>query len=258
MPLAGLISGIAIWVLDAYIDVFLLNEEQTLLENIFNPELTELWMRSLVVAVLFILGMFARQSILKHIALDLRMLDYQNELEKEVELRTRELSEKSQQLQIIANQDPLTLLANRRKFNVNLEQEFQRFKRHKQNFSIIIIDIDHFKKINDQFGHNTGDKVIKQFAEVLSDNCRRTDTVARWGGEEFIILSIETDINQALLQANKIITAIRSTDFTEAGNITASIGISCNTDHSSAEAIINHADKALYKAKHNGRDRIEH
>ena len=257
MPFLGLLSGVFIWVLDAYIDVYILDEEQSLLGNIFHPEATELWMRSLIILVLFSLGMFARRSIIKHIELDKKLFNYQKELEQQVALRTAELTEKSHQLQIIANQDPLTHLANRRKFNEDLTREFERFQRHGKDFSIILLDIDYFKKINDQFGHNTGDDVIVLFAEKLSETCRRTDTVARWGGEEFIILSIETDLNQALLQSKKIMHVIRSTDFPEIGKITTSIGISCNVNHHSPEDIINHADKALYKAKENGRDRIE-
>ena len=258
IPVLGLIAGLAIWIMDAYIDVFFLQEEQTLLENIFNPEATELWMRSLIVLVLLGLGLFAQKAISKHIDLDNRLFNYQMELEQLVTERTAELTEKSQQLQIIANQDPLTHLANRRKFNENLKQEFQRFQRHRKSFTIILIDIDFFKKINDQFGHNKGDEVIVLFAEILSETCRCTDTIARWGGEEFIVLSIETDLNQALLQANKIMNAIRSTNFPAIGKITASIGLSCNLNRDTAEELINHADKALYKAKQLGRDRIEH
>jgi len=258
IPVMGLLSGLAIWIIDAYIDVIILNGKQTLLENIFNPEATELWLRTLIVFVLLAMGIFSRRSTLKHIALDQRLLNYQQELEQQVAQRTEELTEKTQQLQIVANQDPLTQLSNRRKFNESLAHEFLRFQRHRKPFSIIMIDIDHFKSINDKFGHDTGDKVLVRFAEVLSEYCRCTDTVARWGGEEFIALSIETDLNQALLQAKKIIQAIRSTDFPAVGKITASLGVCCNLHHDTAESIINHADKALHKAKHNGRDRIEH
>ena len=258
MPAIGLLSGMMIWVIDAYIDVILFNNEQTLIDNIFNPDVTELWMRSLIVSVLFAMGIFSRRSILKHIKLDQRLLNYQHELEQQLEQRTEELTEKSQQLQIAANQDPLTQLSNRRKFNESLSHEFLRFQRHRKPFSIIMIDIDNFKSINDKLGHDTGDKILVHFAEILLEYCRCTDTVARWGGEEFIALSIETDLNQALLQAKNIMHAIRSTDFPAVGKITASIGICCNLHHDSAESIISHADKALYKAKNNGRDRIEH
>lgn len=258
IPVLGFIAGLSIWVLDAYIDVFFLQEEQTLLDNIFNPEATEFWMRSLVVLVLLGLGLFAQRAISRHIELDNRLLNHQIELEQLVAQRTTELTEKSKQLQIIANQDPLTHLANRRKFNENLKQEFQRFHRHRKSFTIILIDIDYFKKINDQYGHNTGDEVIVLFSEILSETCRCTDTVARWGGEEFIVLSIETDLNQALLQANKIMNSIRSTNFPSIGKVTASIGLCCNLNHDTPEELINHADKALYKAKQSGRDRIEH
>ena len=108
LPMAGFCAGIFIWVLDAFIDVYVLDEEQTILQNIFSPETTELWMRTLVMFVLIAMGIFSRYSILRHIELDKILLNHQYELEILVEQRTNELQIKTEEMIILANQDPLT------------------------------------------------------------------------------------------------------------------------------------------------------
>ncbi|MDH5735377.1 MAG: diguanylate cyclase, partial [Gammaproteobacteria bacterium] len=238
LPLAGFISGIAIWILDAAVDIYILGEEQTLIENIINPEVTEFWMRSLVLFVLLMMGIFARKAIIKHIELDKTLLNHKRDLENQVMERTKELQIKTEKMIILANQDPLTGLSNRRKFSELLEQEYNRFTRHNVPFCIIMIDIDFFKKINDQYGHDIGDQVLIRFSQTIKNSIRKTDEIARWGGEEFIILAIETnDINVKVL-ANNIRTSIKSTAHDKAGHITASIGITCSHQHDRLPDII--------------------
>jgi len=258
LPLVGLLAGILIWLIDASVDVFLLGEEQTLLDNIVNPEITELWMRILVTAILIAMGVFARFSLEKHIRLDTILLNHKQKLEELVALRTKELEAKTQELGIIANQDPLTGLSNRRKFNEILQREYNRFSRHDTKFCIIMIDIDYFKNVNDTCGHDTGDEVIVNFSNSIRENTRKTDEVARWGGEEFIILAVETDENNVMRLANKVRTKIKSYQHEKAGYITASIGVSCCHKDDTPESLIKRADDALYQAKNNGRDRIEY
>jgi len=246
------------WLIDAMVDVFVLDEEQGILENILAPdEPTELWMRTLVVLVFGIMGFFSRHVLLKHIELDTVLLDYQQRLEDIVFERTQELVDKARQLEVLASTDPLTRLFNRRKFSEVLELEISRFQRYKQPFCLINIDIDFFKKINDAHGHDAGDKVIEEFAEILQSSIRRSDSAARWGGEEFLLLIIESSLEDTLMVAEKLKTTFNNTKFDRVGIVTASIGITEVCEGDTHEDIIRRSDQALYKAKDNGRNRAE-
>ena len=146
-PVIGLITGLFIWVIDAVVDVYLIGEEEGLIENILAiEEPTELWMRTLVVLVFLIMGFFFRHVLQKHIELDVTLLKYQNDLEAIIEERTRELIEKANEFETLANLDSLTKLYNRRKFSEILNYELNRFSRYQKQFSLINIDIDYFKK----------------------------------------------------------------------------------------------------------------
>lgn len=255
MPIMGLAFGLLAWVADAVIDVYVLDEEQELLVNILLPdESTELWMRTLVVIVFLFMGFISRHILLKHIELDRVLLEYQKKLEQMVEQRTHELLSKTEQLEVLASTDPLTGLSNRRKFNGLLDHEIKRFERYEQSLCLILIDIDHFKTINDTYGHDVGDKVIVEMANVLETGVRRSDCVARWGGEEFILLNIELDEKQAYKVAEKLRALINKTSFETVGKITVSIGVTQIKPKDDAELILKRVDRALYAAKNNGRD----
>ncbi len=164
-------------------------------------------------------------------------------------------------LEALALTDPLTNIPNRRYiFNV-LEGEFKRVKRKGGLFSVMMVDIDYFKMVNDQYGHGVGDEVLKLFAEFLSESIREMDSVARYGGEEFIIFLPDTSVKEALTLGQRINQECRSlTHDTPIGEckFTISIGISVsNEGDKHVHQVINRADEALYKAKRNGRDRVE-
>lgn len=257
-PLAGFIVGIMIWFIDAFIDVYLLDEEQSLIENILTPdESTEFWMRSLVLIVFVLMGIFSRHVLLKQIELDSLLMDYQIHLESMIRERTESLQNKTRELELLASTDSLTGLLNRRKFSETLNLEIKRFIRYKKAFSLINIDIDHFKKVNDTYGHDIGDKVITAFADILKQNIRDSDSAARWGGEEFLILIIETRAEEAIEITEKLLALIRETQIEPVGNTTASIGVTSVRQGDTEESILIRSDQALYKAKDNGRNRIE-
>lgn len=257
-PIAGLFFGLLIWLIDAMVDVLILEEEQGIIENILMPdESTELWMRTLVVIVFVVMGFFSQHVLKKHIELDRALLDYQKRLEEIVYERTQDLVAKAQLLEVQANTDPLTSLFNRRKFSEVLELELSRFQRYKQAFCLINIDIDFFKQVNDTYGHNVGDKVIQQFSEIIQSSIRRSDSAARWGGEEFLLMIIESDIQGTLKVAENLSKAFNETHFDTVGKVTASIGITEVSPGDNHEDIIRRSDQALYKAKDNGRNRIE-
>lgn len=257
-PLAGFIFGLFIWVIDAIIDVTLLNDDQSLLSNIFSPdEPSELWMRTLILITFVSMGFYSRHVLIKHIELDKILLDYQQRLEEIIHERTQTLIERTEQLEILASTDSLTGLFNRRKFTQLLNQELIRYQRYQQKFSILILDIDYFKNVNDTYGHDTGDKVLIEFSDIIENNIRSSDSFGRWGGEEFILLLIESDQKHTEVTAKKLLNAINTHTFDTVGKITTSIGVSQPLKNDTNESIIKRADNALYNAKDNGRDRIE-
>ncbi|MDD2344147.1 MAG: diguanylate cyclase [Tolumonas sp.] len=167
------------------------------------------------------------------------------------------------QLRHLSETDALTGLANRRAFDLHMTEEFQRFLRYRHPFSVVMVDIDWFKRINDTFGHAVGDHVLTEFAWRLRDHIRKTDFLARIGGEEFAILMPETYPLDARKRTELLQQTINATPFQQAGTsdlplmITASFGISCVADNDLvAEAPLIRADTALYKAKNNGRNQV--
>jgi diguanylate cyclase (GGDEF)-like protein len=124
-------------------------------------------------------------------------------------------------------------------------------------FSVILADIDHFKAVNDRFGHQVGDKVLVKIAEIIRSSVRATDLAGRWGGEEFVIISPGTDIDGGISLAEKIRTRLESADLDEIGHRTASFGVTAFADGDGIEDIIARADIGLYTAKQGGRNRVE-
>jgi diguanylate cyclase (GGDEF)-like protein len=174
--------------------------------------------------------------------------------------KNRQLEEMLQKVEILAITDPLTELFNRRRFEAVLDKEFSRSVRYDAPLSCLMIDIDHFKKVNDEFGHHTGDLVLKEVAQLLRSNARDVDTVARWGGEEFVILLPQTKKESGIAGASRILKIIGGHEFPGIEKaITVSIGIAGVPDPSidSGEKLINACDLALYEAKRKGRNRVE-
>ncbi|MCG3683084.1 diguanylate cyclase [Aliarcobacter butzleri] len=183
---------------------------------------------------------------------------YQNSLEEKVKQRTEELLVKNAELLRLSITDNLTKLYNRVKLDKSLQEEMNRSLRYNTNFSIILLDIDYFKKVNDNFGHQIGDEVLIESAQVLSKNIRNVDILGRWGGEEFLVICPETKIEDAIKVASHINVAIKLHKFTTYPNtVTMSLGVaSFNKDIKNVDDIILNADKALYQAKEEGRDRV--
>ena len=154
--------------------------------------------------------------------------------------------------------DPLTQLPNRLAYDERLKQEYSRWKRYNSTLLIMVWDIDFFKKVNDTYGHQAGDKVLKIIADLLQKNLRETDFIARFGGEEFVGLMPETTLGGGYKIAEKIRTAVEKLDFHYRGDnvkITISCGISLFIENDTPETAFSRADKALYQAKDKGRNR---
>jgi diguanylate cyclase (GGDEF)-like protein len=168
-----------------------------------------------------------------------------------------ELEELARDLRFKASTDPLTGLANRSKLNHQLDQEIARAARYGGPVAFIIYDVDHFKHINDNYGHTIGDKVLIELSSLASENIRKIDVLARWGGEEFAIIVPETPANRAAELAQSLRAAIEAHIFPEVGTITCSFGVAEYQPGDTAETLVERADKALYCAKVNGRNRVE-
>ncbi len=164
------------------------------------------------------------------------------------------LEEANKKLTLLANTDILTNVYNRKRFNELLEKELQRTKRHKHQLSIIMFDIDHFKQINDTYGHQVGDEVLKRVASICKSGIRDIDYIARWGGEEFMILSPETGIEEAGQLAERVREQISLTDFGIKEKIYCSFGVTEFKDSDDIEPFIHRVDQALYQAKGAGRN----
>ena len=160
------------------------------------------------------------------------------------------------ELENISRTDQLTKVSNRMHLDDVLQKQYSRFKRTQESSSIILIDIDHFKSVNDEYGHLVGDTVLIEFAKILMSHIRLEDTLGRWGGEEFLIILPSTTLEQAIIIANKLCKVVSQNIFTSIGNKTASFGVSTFEKSLSIENIIDEADKALYHSKENGRNQV--
>lgn len=160
-------------------------------------------------------------------------------------------------LKNLSQTDTLSGLYNRRFMNKKLEEEILKYKRYKTPFSILLLDVDFFKKINDTYGHDKGDFVIKKISTLMQQNTRDTDISARWGGEEFLILVPNSNLEGAVILANNLKQIIEKTDFITKEKITVSVGVSTFNENLNQEELLKLADNALYKAKNSGRNKVE-
>ena len=168
------------------------------------------------------------------------------------------LLSKTTKLEEKASVDFLTKLYNRRKFNSFLEYEISKANRYKeQQLSILLVDIDYFKNVNDFHGHLVGDNILQEVSKILTICSRDTDIVARWGGEEFILMLPQTNVEQAFLVAQKLRVTIEKHKFDEVKHITCSIGVTQFQRNEDKDTLFKRVDSALYKAKNAGRNRVE-
>lgn len=169
-------------------------------------------------------------------------------LEQRVQRRTQELER-------LARTDMLTGIANRREVVSVGHREFARAQRYRRNFSVIMIDIDFFKQINDKKGHQAGDDALIHVAQTLQRCCRQSDHLGRYGGEEFLMICPETDIDAAMQLADRCRIAVM--EMADEPGITISLGVADIADEIDLESLISDADAALYRAKEAGRNRVE-
>lgn len=171
--------------------------------------------------------------------------------------KTTKLKVALDHLRELATIDQLTGLFNRTYFDIRVINEMARAKRYNTPLSLVIFDLDYFKGINDTFGHDVGDKVLRHAARICSENVRETDIIARWGGEEFVVLAPQTDMEGAQQLAEKLRSMLENSPIDPFGVVTGSFGVAVYTANEDFESWYRRVDQALYKAKSGGRNRVE-
>lgn len=166
------------------------------------------------------------------------------------------LAMKNKQLEVMATKDALTGLNNRYSLDEELTREMNKAKRFERPLSVMLIDIDNFKQINDNFGHQVGDMVLKQIGNQLQHGVRNTDIVGRWGGEEFLVVCPETDVEGVCKLAENLRTKVEEQVYPVQSNVTASFGVTSLEGDESIKELLNRADSNLYRAKESGRNKV--
>ena len=248
----GVLASAIFWCLDATIDVLFFadgEEDETILGSIFSPSAHELYMRGIVVLLFTITSIIARNLIHTQEKTNQELNKHKNNLQGLVEMRT-------EQLEKLATIDDLTQVYNRRKIYELAGYEIDRSIRYKHPLSVIMIDIDHFKKINDSYGHDIGDKILQQVCDSISAIIRKPDIFGRVGGEEFMLLLPETSGDDASDFAERIRTTIEQKEFETVKNVTISLGVTECVEEDNILPLFKRADNALYTAKNDGRNRV--
>lgn len=188
-----------------------------------------------------------------------RMTDGLRHSRTEIEAASLALQQQNQLLERLSVTDSLTGLYNRRKLDEFLAEQIARFQRHGRGFSALMLDIDHFKPLNDNHGHQQGDEVLAQVAKILAQSIRNVDFAARYGGEEFVVVLAETDLQAAMDTAERIRATVADAAYGSAERritVTVSVGVAEYRKDETADAVIARADQALYQAKDAGRNRV--
>jgi diguanylate cyclase (GGDEF)-like protein len=170
--------------------------------------------------------------------------------------RVHELEARCMKLELEARQDDLTGLLSRRRVGLALSQELSRTERYGASTSLVMIDLDHFKEVNDQNGHAVGDEVLRRVGAAVARMVRATDSAGRFGGEELLLVLADTGEGDAWVLAERVRAAIAELDLNGV-RVTASLGVASAHDEAEAKEVLERADQAMYAAKRKGRDRVE-
>ena len=245
----AVLASIVFWLLDALIDTLFFDGDESLFESIFQPTTHEIYMRSTVLILFLIVSYIARILLKQQEKISHELENHKYNLEELVAKRT-------EQLEKLATIDDLTQIYNRRKFFEMAKYEIERDERYQHPLSVIMIDIDHFKDVNDLHGHQAGDQTLQIISKAILSIIRTTDIFGRIGGEEFSIVLPETSKQDAKNLAERIRVCIENETFPGIGNLTVCLGVTQLFSDDRLNSIFNRADIALYAAKNGGRNRV--
>lgn len=255
-------SGDRRMLIDAHAEAIRTGEDFEVDYRVLRPDRSERWLSSIGRPY------FSREGRVRHVDgviiditkrkdLERQLYQLNNDLEIKVRERTTELTRANETLAEINRHDALTGLSNRLAASELLHSEYARMQRTGNAYSVLMLDVDFFKKVNDTYGHAVGDEVLRLVASTIKGNLRVNDFVSRFGGEEFLVLLPSTGLEQALQVAEKIRAAVAASRHRTAGQITVSIGVAvASCDQKDEEAAVKEADDQLYAAKNGGRNRV--
>lgn len=253
IPFIGISFALIYWLADSLIDVYLYNISLSFYESVLFPNALQLWMRGFVLLLFMLFSVYVKRMLEQQELLEDRMQHYEERFEYLVDDLRMEMSERKQailELEELSSIDSLTTAYNRRKLHEVLRQEIDRKYRFDTDLSIVMIDIDSFKKINDDYGHHAGDNVLIKLTDIIKNNIREADVFARWSGGEFVILMPDTTIEKANSLAEALKQVVITTDFDDVGKISVSFGASLfDSGSDTADTFVNRSDDALIEAK---------
>jgi diguanylate cyclase (GGDEF)-like protein len=197
---------------------------------------------------------FSKEEFINRVRKDMLMFEQTIDLQKRIEIIMKQKAE----IEKLATTDTLTQLYNRLKFQQLMDENIKESNESGTTFAFVIFDIDKFKSINDTYGHDVGDIVLKELPKVVKTKLREHDIFARWGGEEFVLILPRTGIAGGVGIAEKVRRAVESNIFKHVGRVTISLGVTRFSRGETSEKVIKRADNLLYKAKHSGRNRVEY
>jgi|GEM_PF-2800544 len=245
MAWGGVLLVPLFWLADAFIDVYLFNLGDEFHQGIFDQEPAEIYMRVLISVMFIAFGLYAAF-----------LLNRAERIEHELRNSNNQLLQLKVELERLAGEDPLTGAFNRRTFHEVLRKAISNAERHNHHFALLMIDVDHFKQVNDTLGHQAGDDVLRVLCDLVIASVRSSDHLFRVGGEEFCLLVTVTDEGETQILAEKLHRVVREHPFDRIGKITVSIGITHFKEGDSQESIYARADEAMYEAKRRGRNCI--
>jgi diguanylate cyclase (GGDEF)-like protein len=251
MWIVSLLLIVLFWFGDAAVDATIFMPEKNFLQSLLEPEPVELWMRSVISTLLLGFGIYAGNAVREQREAHQALYEQRAQLQAEIERRKSLEAELREQ----ADTDPLTSVYNRRRFYEFLQYELERVQRYDGSFSLILCDIDHFKQINDRYGHHVGDEALKSFCGTISANLRSVDVMARWGGEEFAILAPGIKLPEAVNLAEKLRQLTHERVLVSETALTISLGVTEYQLGDDSDSLLKRVDEALYLAKQRGRNR---
>jgi diguanylate cyclase (GGDEF)-like protein len=269
LPLLGLLVALLFWVLDAFVDVSFFGSHNSFREALLNPTSGELWQRGVVGILMLSFAWYARRlgirlvDSLSQIKAQGEELDSHRDLQHVLKRQAEELNRRvmrqateQEELRKLAYLDSLTGLYNRRRIEEILEASRLTEALSHAGLGVLLCDIDHFKSVNDTYGHFSGDQILARIGQLLRDHFRRGDAVGRWGGEEFLVVLPNLTRAEAEVICENFRARIERESHPPIGKLTVSLGLAMLKPGESVPSLVQRADRALMLAKQNGRNRL--